>query len=127
MALAGKGGKVTVGANTVAKVTSWSLDISADTLETTALGDTFKGVIVGLLDASGSLDCTYEVNTDTNGQTSLQTSFLAGTSITPKLYVNATNYYTGTAFITGMNVETPVDDKVSVSFDIQFSGAVTYA
>lgn len=127
MAIAGKAGKVMIAAATVAKVSSWSLDISSDMLDDTALGDSWKGFISGLNEWSGSLDCKFAVHTDTTGQKALQDAILGGTSVAIKLYVNATNYYSGTAFLSGMSPEDPVDDVVTISFDFQGSGALTYA
>ena len=48
MAVAGKNGKVVVGASASKKVVgikNWSLELSLDTLETTALGDDWKNYI----------------------------------------------------------------------------------
>ncbi len=124
MAIAGKGGSVKIGANT-ANVSSWSLDISPDMIDTSKLGESWKGVIPGLLDATGSIEADYET-TDTNGQTALQTALLNQTTVTLNLYVDATHYYSMSAYITGMNVEVPSDDKVTRSVDFQQTGGVTY-
>lgn len=126
MALAGKGGKVMIGINNVADIANWSLDIGANMLEDTALGDDWKTFLTGLKEWSASAEGSWVINTDTNGQTSLQNSFLAGTSVTLNLHVDATNYYQGTAYISSLNVEDGVDDKVNVSFEFQGSGELTY-
>lgn len=48
-------------------------------------------------------------------------------SVFQKLNVNNTNYYSGNAFIAGLSVEDPVDDTVSISFEFQGTGALTYS
>ena len=51
MAVAGKNGKVVIGSGGEEKVVgikSWSLELSLETLETTALGDDWKNYIAGL-------------------------------------------------------------------------------
>lgn len=126
MALAGKGGKVSIGANTVADIQTWSLDAAFETLEKTALLDTWKSFVSGLGEWSVSAEGSWVIATDTNGQTSLQTSFLAGTSLTLRLYVDGTNYYSGTVFITGLSVEDAVDGLVTASFEFQGSGTLSY-
>ena len=50
MAIAGKNGKVVVGTSSGEKVVgikNWSLELSLETLETTALGDDWKNYIMG--------------------------------------------------------------------------------
>ena len=123
MPIAGKNGKVVIGGNTdatVVAIKSWSLELSIDTLETTALGDSWKKNIPGLKEWSASSEGDYSVTSDTTGQKALQDAYLAGTSVTLKLYVDDTNYYTGTAYINSLSIEDPVDDLVSIS--IEFTG-----
>ena len=67
MAVAGKGGKVVIGEGSTKKVVgikSWSLELSLDTLETTALGDDWKNYITGLKEWSASSEGDYEVPVD---------------------------------------------------------------
>ncbi len=123
-ATAGKGGKVMIGANTVASVKSWSLDASADTLNTESLGDSWKSVIIGLKEWSATVELDWDMS-DAQ-QTAIQNAYLNGTSVSIKLYTNTTNYYSGTAFLSSLSVETPVDDIVSASAELTGSGALSY-
>ncbi len=123
--LAGKGGSVKVGANTVAGISNWSLDPTMNTAEITALGDSAKSHIATIYEWSGSLEGSYRAHDDTNGQIALQTAFLAGTPVTLNLYVDSTHYYSGSAIITGMPVKVDVGDKVGISFPFQGTGALT--
>ncbi len=129
MAVAGKNGKVVVGASASKKVVgikNWSLELSLDTLETTALGDDWKNYITGLKEWSASSEGDYEVPVDTEGQKALQDAFLNGTTITVKLYVDGTNYYQGEAYINSLSIEDPVDDVVSISIEFTGTGALTF-
>jgi predicted secreted protein len=126
MAIAGKSGKLGLGANTVVDVSSWSLELGADTLDVTALGDDWKKFIAGLKEWSASAEGFYSVHTDATGQKALQDAYLNSTEVSLKLFVNATNYYSGSAYISGMSVEDPVDDTVSISFEFQGTGALSY-
>ena len=125
-AIAGKGGSAKISANTIAEVASWSLDISADMLDSTALGDDWREYVAGLNGATGSIEVKWDVPNDTNGQTALQNAILNSTTIALNLYVNSTNYYAGTVYISNLSVEDPVEDLVTATFDAQFTGAVTY-
>ena len=129
MAVAGKNGKVVIGESATKKVVgikNWSLELSLDTLETTALGDDWKNYITGLKEWSASSEGDYEVPVDADGQQALQEAFLNGTTVTVKLYVDGTNYYKGEAFINSLSIEDPVDDVVSISIEFTGTGALTF-
>ena len=129
MAVAGKNGKVVIGAEGSQKVVgikNWSLELSLDTLETTALGDDRKNYITGLKEWSASSEGDYEVPVDTEGQAALQDAFLNGTTVTLKLFVDGKNYYTGEAYINSLSIEDPVDDVVSISIECTGTGALSF-
>ena len=129
MAVAGKNGKVVIGAEATKKVVgikNWSLELSLDTLETTALGDDWKNYITGLKELSASSEGDYEVPVDEQGQAALQKAFLDGTTVTVKLYVDEKNYYTGEAYINSLSIEDPVDDVVSISIEFTGTGALSF-
>jgi len=129
MAIAGKGGKVAIGSTTpvtVASIKNWSLELTLDALETTALGDSWKNYIAGLKEWSASADGDYAVGTDTTGQQALQDAYLGGTTVNLKLYVNDKDYYSGDALIASMSVEDPVDDLVGISLEFTGVGALTF-
>lgn len=129
MAVAGKNGKVVIGTTGDQKVIgikNWSLELSLDTLETTALGDDWKNYITGLKEWSASSEGDYEVPIDGQGQAALQYAFLHGSTITLKLYVDDKNYYTGEAYINSLSIEDPVDDVVSISIECTGTGELTF-
>lgn len=125
-AIAGKGGSAKIGANTIAEVTSWSLDISSDMLDSTSLGDNWREFIAGLKGATASIEVKWDLPTDTNGQVALQTAMLNGTTVTLNLYTNGTKYYSGSAYVSSLSIEDPVEDLVTATFEAQFTGAITY-
>nr|DAX19269.1 MAG TPA: major tail protein [Caudoviricetes sp.] len=129
MAVAGKNGKVIIGESgnqKVAAIKNWSLELSLETLETTALGDEWKNYITGLKEWTASSEGDYEVPTDTQGQAALQEAYLAGTTVIVKLYVDNANYYQGTAYISSLSIEDPVDDVVSISLELTGTGELSF-
>lgn len=129
MAVAGKNGKVVIGAENSQKVIgikNWSLELSLDTLETTALGDDWKNYITGLKEWSASSEGDYEVPLDGQGQAALQYAYLNGTTVTLKLFVDDKNYYMGEAYINSLSIEDPVDDVVSISIECTGTGALSF-
>ena len=129
MAIAGKNGKVIIGTGTtkVVGIKNWSLELSLETLETTALGDDWKNYISGLKEWTASAEGDFEVTTDTTGQKLLSDAYLAGTTVEVKLFVDATNYYTGTAYINSLSIEDPVDDVVTISIEFTGNSALSMA
>lgn len=127
MALAGKNGKICLStSNVIASTKSWSLELSLDTLETTALGDEWKKYIAGLKEWSASCEGDYSISTDEKGQKALQDAYLNGTEVSLSLYVDLGNYYHGTAYISSLSIEDPVDDVVSFSCEFTGTGALTF-
>ena len=128
MAIAGKNGKLSIGANKVIGIKNWSLSLSVDTLDTTTLGEDWKSYILGLKECTATSDGDYEIATEGNEnvQGGLQTAFLNGSIVIVKMYVDATHYYTGNAVITTLTIDDPVSDVVGISIGFTGCGALTF-
>lgn len=125
MAIAGYGGAVYVGTNKVAEIKSWSLELGGDTIDVTSFDSGgWKEHLASLAEWSGSFEGMFDT-ADTNGQVALINAWLNRQSVTLKLYVDNTHYFTGTAYI-NLSLEVPVDDAVTISVDFTGSGAVSY-
>ena len=117
--LSGKAGYVQ-SPNTVAGIKSWTLDYTVDTLDATDFDDAgVRAYIVGCSGWSGS----FEGFKDT---TPLP---LAGAAVTVKLYESQTanQFWTGSAFVTGIHINSSHDGIVTYSYDFQGTGALTVA
>lgn len=123
-ALAGYGGSVKVGANTVAQLGEWSADIDAEMLETTAFAATWKTYIAGLKSGTGKFSGRWDM-TDTTGQLALQNALLGGTTVS-LVFGTGTNTYTATAFVKAQTNKAAVNGLVEISFSATFTGAVTF-
>ena len=118
----GSEGYVKVGSNTVAEVRDWSLSESADTIETSSMGDAARTYTTGLTSATGSLSVHYD-ETDTTGQGALT----VGAAVTLALYVDADTYATVSAIITEAGVSSSFDGLVEGSYSFTANGAVVWA
>lgn len=63
---------------------------------------------------------------DKEGQAALQDAYLSGQTVTVKLFVDGTNYYTGEAYISSLSIEDSVDDVVSISIEFTGDGGLTF-
>ena len=120
----GSEGFVKVGSATIAEVKSYSLEESADTIETTKMGDAARTYLPSLTSFSGSIDCFWD-ETDTSGQVALA----VGASVTLVFYPEGADagdtYYSGTALVTGKTITGSFDGMVEASISVQGTGAIT--
>ena len=120
----GSAGVVKVGANTVAEVTAFSFDETADTIETTALANSAHSFVSDLVGWSGSVDCFWD-ETDTSGQGAMT----AGASVTLNLYPEGADsgdtYFTGTAIITSISRSNAIGAIVTATFSFTGANALT--
>ena len=115
----------------VASTTAWTLDVTKDTLDVTAHGDTFRKNVGSLISGTGTVDLIY---TATSGDdtaeliTDVLTSEDSGdaafnlfldTSATKKLSFNGT--------ITGTSYSSTVGDLSTISVSFVTNGAITSA
>jgi len=124
MALAGKGGAVKLGANKIAEISNWSLDLGADDIEITSFDSNgWKEYLAGLKEWSGSIEGNLKTD-DTNGQKAILNAWLNGTKLSFTFEVSSGVSFQGEAFVKP-SIEVPVDDKASFSCDITGTGALT--
>ena len=120
----GSEGLIKVGSATLAEVKSYSLEESADTIETTKMGDAARTYLPSLTSFSGSIDCFWD-ETDTSGQVALA----VGASVTLVFYPEGADagdtYYSGTALVTGKTITGSFDGMVEASISVQGTGAIT--
>lgn len=128
-AIAGFGGKLMLGAsggtNTVASVKDWEIPLAADMYDVSALGSQWKAYIPGLTGAMAKCSVFYDP-TDTNGQVALQNALLNGTTVTANFYVNATHYYSATAYVKQIDIKDVVNTTVDSAIDLQLTGTISY-
>jgi hypothetical protein len=115
MSTTGTGAAVTVGS-----LTTWSIDSSTDTVETTSFGDVNKTYVQGLPDISGSFDGFFD-DTDST----LFTGSLSPDGVRLYLYPSTdalTRYWYGPAWVS-YSVNTGVGDAVAMSANFVANGA----
>ena len=120
----GNEGTILVGANVVAEIRSWSLDVSANIIDDSELADAWKTKKAGSKEWSGSIECFWD-ETDTLGQGAMDEGAEVTLNLHPEGNITGDTFYTGSAIITGVNRSAGVDGMVEVSFNFEGNGALT--
>ena len=119
----GSEGVVKAGGNTIAEVTGFSFDETADTIESTALSNSARAFVSDLISFTGTIDCFFD-ETDT-----AQNAMTAGAQLTVELYPEGTasgaTYFTGTVIITSISRANAINSLVTASFGFQGTGGLT--
>ena len=119
----GKEGVVKAGGTGIGEITGFTLETTADVVEDTALTDATKSFLAGRTSFSGTLEMHFDE------ADSVQTSLVAGASITFKLLPEGSSSgdrkFEGASVITGMSVSQPLDGVVARSVTFQGTGALT--
>jgi len=127
-------------ANTVGNLTDWRLHIEQELLDTTGFGDQFRKYTFGLRGWSASVEAVWDADTAANNQDELWETIMApdfsGTlptnnQVQVNLYVEgatpgARKVYYGAAFVEGVEVHVPVDNRVTASFRLRGNGTLKF-
>lgn len=110
-------------AKTIAYISGFSLSLSKDIIEILSFGMQYKEKVPAIKDWSASVDGTCAL---VNGGTQemLLNAFESGDPITVGIYLNDTTYFTGTGYVSSLDLEGAPDDAISISSEIAGSGAV---
>ena len=119
----GSEGTLKVGANTIGEIRSFSISESADTLEDTSMGDAARTYKPSLTTFTGSVDVFWD-EADAG-----QMAMTVGASVTFSAYPEGATagdkYYTGSAIVTGLTINSSFDGMVEASITLQGTGALT--
>ena len=120
----GNAGALKLATNTVAEMRDWTLEVSQEFVETTAFGDLMREQTATFASWSATASGSYDIS-DTNGQLALQTAWLAGSTTTPRFYVDNSHYYSGLAYVNA-SISAAVDGVVTISYSFTSAGTLSY-
>jgi len=120
----GSEGTVKVGSNAVAEIRSFSIDETGDTIEDTALGDSFRSFKAGMRQWSGTIDTWWD-ETDTSGQGALDVGSSVTLNFQPEGSDSGDTQIQGTALITSKTITSSFDGMVEASYGVTGTGGLT--
>jgi len=135
--ITGNDGAVSINGAGIANVRNFTIDVKADTIETTTMGVDVRTYVAGLSAFSGSADIYFDTSDFDTYETSFNpTAGLVGASgVAGKFYVGkdiggsstADAVFQGSIIVTGYSVKSAMDGMVEASISFQGTGATTYS
>ena len=120
----GREGAVTIGGTDITEITSWSLDLTRDVIESTVMGDSARSYVPGLVSFSGSFDFMLDADAPP-AQTAVDLDGSALSFGFEAVADDASATYTGSGLVTGKSVSAEIEGMVTVSVTFQGTGAIT--
>ena len=110
-------------AKTVAYISGVDLSLEKEIIEILAFGMTYKEKVPAIKDWSASVEGTAAFAAG-GSQKDLLDAFENGTALTLGIYLDDSNYFEGTGYVSSLEISAAPDDKISLSAEIAGSGAV---
>jgi len=133
--ITGNNGAVTVNSVAIAAVRNFSVEMTADTIETSVMGTDVRTYVKGMSSFSGSADVYFDVSQFDSAETTFNptTGLVGANGVAVKFYLEE-NYastsdyaFTGNVIVTGYTVNSSLDGMVEASISFQGTDAVTYS
>jgi len=134
----GNDGAISVNGYRAAAVKSYTVDLKADTIETTTMGVDARTFVKGLSSFSGSADILFDT-TDWNSSAEMTTwnptdasSLVGAAGVTAKFWIYTDNsssndlYFQGDVIVTGYSIKASMDGMVEATISFQGTGGATY-
>ena len=125
----GVAGLVHWDSDNIGEITSFTLDVTHEPVENTALTSSFRSHLAGILSWSGSCDVNWS-DTDT-GQVAIWTELLTPVTKTLEFYTEGNTSgdikWSGSAFIVSHNLTSSVNSMVTSSVSFTGTGGIVKA
>lgn len=125
--VSGTAGNVTYvsgGTTTIVGVHEWSLDVGQETPEVTAFGDQWRVYVPGIREWSGSFG--MHGDPAAASQAFIRNLQIGGSAAMVFQFLMGTNYFSGSAMVSGHSPEVAYDGVFEDSFDLQGSGPLSF-
>jgi predicted secreted protein len=133
--MVGNDGNVAVGNIAIAQVRTFTVEMTADTIETTIMGQDSRTFLKGLSQFSGSADIYFDPTEFNSGVATFNpthsTSVVGLGGVLVKFYLDqdasADIAFQGNCIITGYTVNSSMDGLVEASITFQGTGGTTFS
>jgi len=108
----------------VGEVRSFSIEETADTVETTSMGDSARTFTPSFTTGTVSIEALFDVDTVASNQAVFDVGAEVVFDVLPT-GVASDEGYSGSGIVTSKSISVPYDGMVEASFSIQTSGTIT--
>lgn len=122
----GKDGAVYVGSNAVLEVEDWTIDVTANVVNDTAMGDDWETNKATTKAWTASISVMWDSG-DTTGQEALDEAAEVTFKVYPTGNTSGNTEYSGTAIVTGISRTGSKGELVKASISLTGSGALSQA
>lgn len=109
-------------AETIAYISGVDLTLEKEIIEILAFGMQYKEKVPAVKDWSASVEGTVALATG-GTQKQFYDAFESGEPLTIGIYLDESNYFEGTGYVSSFDISAAPDDKISLSAEIAGSGA----
>jgi hypothetical protein len=133
--MVGNDGSISINSIALAAVRNFSIDVTADTIETTTMGTDARTYVKGLSSFSSSADIYFDPTefsgSDVTFNPTSSSALVGASGVAGKFYLDqdATNdiVFSGTIIVTGYTVNSSMDGMVEASISFQGTGGTTFS
>jgi len=108
----------------VGEVRTFSIEETADTIETTSMGDTARTFVPSFTTGTVSIEALFDVDTEGSNQAVFDVGTEVDFDVLPTGDA-ADEGYSGSGIVVSKSVSVPYDGMVEASFSIQTTGTIT--
>jgi len=123
MAKAGKEAKVKVGSDDMGGSSTWGFTPGTTSIDITAHQDGYEQILMLFKNGAGSITAFYD-DADA-AQQAMITAWSILMTVTLKLYLDDTKFWSFDAYVENMAFAAPVSGAVTVTFNFRSSGVIT--
>lgn len=110
-------------AKTIAYISGVDLSLEKEIIEILAFGMKYKEKVPAVKDWSASIEGTVAL-AEGGTQKEFYDAFESGDPLTLGIYLDDSNYFEGTGYVSSVEISAAPDDKISLSAEVAGSGAV---
>lgn len=123
----GKDGSVELGGVAIAEIRDFSIEQTANRVDSTVMGDDWMKGVITQKSWSGSINIYYDPDQSSTWQGVLDTGSPVTVNLFPQGQTTNLKFYTGSCHVTSLNVSESFDGMIESSISVEGQGELSIA